>query len=400
MSKTRHITAPAGFLAAGVRCGVKSRGEDLAVIAAEGPAACAAVTTQNQVAGAPVQWCRSVLRRGRGRMRGIVINAGCSNVGTGKAGLRDAETMARLTAGRLGALSEQVLVASTGVIGQRLDMDKIRAGIEAAGDRLGRAGDAAVARAILTTDTREKSALRKAKLGRTAFTIAGVAKGSGMIAPRMATMIAVITTDATITPAALHSALTGAVAESFNAVTVDSDTSTSDTVAAFASGAAGNKPLTTRSGGYKAFLRALRAVCTDLAEQIAADGEGATKLLRVRVRGAAGAADAEAAAKAIADSPLVKCAVHGGDPNWGRIAAAAGKSAARVNADKLTIRIGAETVFARGRAPAFDARRVGRHLAGREVEIECNLNLGRGEYTALGCDLSAEYVRINAEYHT
>ncbi|MGC9454614.1 MAG: bifunctional glutamate N-acetyltransferase/amino-acid acetyltransferase ArgJ [Phycisphaerae bacterium] len=400
MKDQRHITLPAGFLAAGVRCGIKSRGEDLAVIAADRPAACAVLTTRNQVVGAPVQWCRSVLPRGRGRMRGIVINAGCANVCTGKAGLRDAGTMAKLTASRLGATSEQVLVASTGIIGHRLEMDKIRRGIDAAGDALGTDNDAKVAQAIMTTDTRPKSAVARGKIGGREFTVAGVAKGSGMIAPNMATMIAVITTDAAVTPAALHRALGEAADMSFNAVTVDSDTSTSDTVAAFASGAAGNKPLTAKSTGYKTFTRTLRQVCVDLAEQIAADGEGATKLIRIRVHGATGKADARTAAFAIADSPLVKCAVHGGDPNWGRIAAAAGKSSARVDSEKMSIRIGGVTVFSRGRGRKFDMKAVEKHLAGNKVEIECNLNLGSGEFTALTCDLSAEYVRINADYHT
>ncbi len=399
-SNSRHITLPKGFLAAGVRCGVKTAGADLAIIAAERPAACAVLTTQNQVVGAPVELCRRLLPGGRGRMRGIVINAGCANVCTGAAGLRDAETMGRLTAGRLGATAEQVLVASTGIIGHRLEMDKIRRGIDAAGDALGTDKDAAVARAIMTTDTRPKSSVAHCKLGGREFTVAGVAKGSGMIAPNMATMIAVITTDAAITPAALHRALKAAADDSFNAVTVDSDTSTSDTVAALASGAAGNKRITAGSPGYRTFAAALRRVCVDLAERIAADGEGATKLIRVRVRGAAGAADARSAAMAIANSPLVKCAVHGGDPNWGRIAAAAGKSPAGVEAGKMSIRIGGVTVFSRGRGRKFDAAAVAKHLAGNAVEIECNLNLGAGEHTALTCDLSAEYVRINADYHT
>ena len=401
MANRRHITAPKGFAAAGVRCGIKqSRKEDLAIFAAERDAACAIVTTQNQVVGAPILYCRQIMPRGCGKARAMVINSGCSNVCTGAAGLKDARTMAALTAKRLGAEPRKILVASTGIIGRRLPMAKIRAGIASAARRLGRAGDSAALRAIMTTDLHEKSAVVRIRLAGTPVTVAGIAKGSGMIAPCLATMISVITTDAAVAPQALHKALKQAVAGSFNALTVDSDTSTSDIVAAFASGAAGNKSIAAGAPAFGKFAAALAEVCLSLARQVAADGEGATKLIEVRISGARSDAEAKLAAKTVADSPLVKTAVHGCDPNWGRIAAALGKSAAKVDATKLTIKIGRTTVFSRGCGKTFNEQTLSRYLASPSVVIRCDLGLGRGRFTAFTCDLSREYIAINADYHT
>ena len=401
MKKIRHITLPGGFVAAGVACGIKQSGsEDLAIVAAENDAAAAVVTTRNQIVGAPVLWCRRILPRGYGRARAFVINSGCSNVCTGPAGLKDAEAMAARTARRLGTDPAKVLVASTGIIGHRLPMDKIRRGIDAAAAALGREGDAAVVRAILTTDTRPKTAVARGRIGRSAVTVAGMAKGAGMIAPSMATMIAVITTDAAVAPAALHRALRLAVAGSLNAVTIDSDTSTSDTAAVFASGAAGNRSVAAGGKDFAVFAGLLRQVCESLAWSIAADGEGATKVIEVVVRGARSGADAEIAAKSVANSPLLKCAVHGGDPNWGRIVAALGKSAAKVDPARLRVRLGGVCLFARGVPRRFDLSAVERHLAGTEVRIDCDLGIGTGRFRALTCDLSRRYVAINADYHT
>jgi len=401
VSRKRHITLPKGFVAAGVKCGIKASGsEDLAILAAGRDAAAAVLTTRNQVVGAPVLWCRKILPRGYGRVRGIVVNSGNSNVCTGSAGLRDAEAMARQAAKLLGTSPEKVLVASTGVIGHRLPMDKVRRGIGSAVARLGTGDDAAVLAAIMTTDTRKKSAVVRGSLGRRRFTVAGIVKGSGMIAPNVATMISLITTDLAVLPAALHKALSAAADETFNAVTIDSDTSTSDTVAAFASGAAANKAVTAGTAGYRKFAAALRAVCASLARQVVADGEGATKLVEVAVRGARSRTDARIAARAVAESPLFKCAIHGGDPNWGRIAAALGKSPAKVDPQKLRIKIGPVTIFSGGTGRKFDLGRVRRHLAGKEIRVVCDLGLGRGSYIALTCDLSRQYVTINADYHT
>jgi len=401
MAHTSHITVPGGFVAAGVHCGIKTtEQEDLMVLAARRDAAVAMITTRNQIVGAPVVWNRSVLPRGHGRARAIVANSGNSNVCTGKAGLKDAEAMAAMTARHLGCDARKVLVASTGIIGQRLEMAKVRAGIAGACSRLGRRGDGAALRGIMTTDTREKSAVVQARIAGARVTVAGIAKGAGMIAPSMATMISLITTDAALTPAALHKALLAAAERSFNAITIDSDTSTSDTVALFASGAAGGRAISARSPALATFARALGEVCGELARAMVLDGEGATKLVEIAVCGARSDAEAKIAAKSVADSPLVKTAIHGGDPNWGRIAAALGKSSARVVAEKLRIRIGGAAVFSRGMGRAFDVRAVEKHLAGTDVRIDCDLGLGTGRFRALTCDLSREYITINADYHT
>ena len=401
MAGSRHITMPAGFRAAGVACGVKpSRRKDLAIIAADGDASVAIATTQNQVFGAPIQWCRTILPRGYGKARGIVINAGVSNVCTGSRGMRDARTMAAETAARLGTEPRKVLVASTGIIGHRLPMTKIKRGIAAAAGSLGTRNDSAALRAIMTTDTREKSAVVTTRLGGKAATVAGIVKGAGMIAPSLATMIGVITTDAAVAPSILKRALAAAVRPSFNAVTVDGDTSTSDIVAVFASGASGTRRLTSGSQDYRRFTGALAQVCMELARAVAADGEGATKLVEVAVRGARSDRDAEIAAKSVANSPLFKCAVHGCDPNWGRIACALGKSAAKLVPQKLSIAIGPTTVFRRGRPVPFSARRVANYLARKTVVVMCNLGVGEARFTAFTCDLTREYVAINSDYHT
>lgn len=401
MSNIRHITLAGGFVAAGVKCGIKVSGKnDLAIIAAEGDAAVAVVTTTNQVFGEPVRYDRSILPKGYGLARGFVINSGCANVCTGPAGFKDAVTMAALTAKRLGTTANKVLVASTGIIGHRLPMAKIRAGIADAASRLSRDNDTDTLHAIMTTDTRDKYAVVQKTIGGKLVTLGGIVKGSGMIAPSMATMIGVITTDAAIEPPVLYAALKAAAGQTFNAITVDSDTSTSDTVAVFASGAAGGKPIAAGTKGFAAFAAALREVCCRLARSVVVDGEGATKLVDIRIRGARTEAEAFAAGKSVANSPLFKCAIHGGDPNWGRIASALGKSPAKVDPSKLTIGIGGATIFARGTGKKFDLKKVEAHLKGKEVRVDCDLGLGKGAAAILTCDLSKEYVAINADYST
>jgi glutamate N-acetyltransferase/amino-acid N-acetyltransferase len=308
--------------------------------------------------------------------------------------------MAAEAARRLGTTAEKVLVASTGIIGHRLPMKKIVAGIADATSRLGKGNDAAALRAIMTTDMREKYAVSRGIVGGKKITVAGMVKGAGMIAPSMATLIAVLTTDAAITPAALHKALKAANEESLNTVTVDSDTSTSDTVAIFASGDAGNKMIAAGSADFAKFRMLLSQVLGQLARAVAYDGEGATKLITIAVRSAHNDADALLAAKSVANSPLFKCAVHGGDPNWGRIACALGKSAAKVDPEKLVIKIGGVTIFSRGKGLRFNLKKVARHLRDKNVFVQADLNLGKARYTALTCDLSREYVTINADYHT
>ena len=330
----------------------------------------------------------------------MVVNAGNSNVCTGPGGLRDAETMARLTARALGTQPEKVLVASTGIIGHRLPMAKVRKGIAAAAASLGKANDGSALRAIMTTDLKEKSAVVQLRPAGRTVTIAGIVKGSGMIAPSMATMIAVITTDAVISGRLLHKALREAAAGSFNAITVDSDTSTSDTVVVLASGAAGAKPIAAGSQAFATFAGALGEVCYELARSVVADGEGATKVVRVAVRNARTSREAEIAAKSVANSPLFKCAVHGCDPNWGRIVVALGKSSAKVDPATLRVKIGSMTVFARGTGRTFDAPKLSKYLAGDSIDVLCDLGLGKAAYAALTCDLSREYIAINADYHT
>ncbi|MCK5113876.1 MAG: bifunctional glutamate N-acetyltransferase/amino-acid acetyltransferase ArgJ [Phycisphaerae bacterium] len=398
---TRHITLPAGFSAAGVECGIKPSGKkDMAIIAADRDCSVAVVTTSNQITGAPIQWIRSILPRGAGKARGMVINAGNSNVCTGKAGLADAKAMAVLTAKQLGTTPEKILVASTGVIGHRLPMPNIRRGIVAAAKSLARRNDSAVVQAIMTTDLREKSAVVQTTIGGKTVTVAGIVKGSGMIAPSLATMIGVITTDAKISPVLLKKALVGAVKPTFNAVTVDTDESTSDIVAVFASGAVGGKSIAADSSEYRKFAAAVLEVCEALARGIAADGEGATRLVEINVSGARNDGEAEIAAKSVANSPLVKTAIHGADPNWGRIAMALGKSSAKVVAEKLTISICGVKIFARGTGCKFSPAKVSKLLTADTVAIDCSLGLGKGKFTALTCDLSREYITINADYTT
>jgi len=402
MSKIRHITSPAGFVAAGVKAGIKASGkEDVTIVAGLRDCDAAVVTTRNQVFGEPVRYVRSVLPKGCGTVRAMVVNSGCSNVCTGAKGFADAKEMAAIAAGLLGTNKGKILVASTGIIGHRLPMDKVRSGIKAAAAALSRDNDQAALRGIMTTDTREKYALVQTRIDGKLVTVGGMVKGSGMIAPSLATMIGVITTDADIAPRALHQALTEAVGGTFNAITVDSDTSTSDTVAVLASGQAGNKRITASAGpGYAKFAATLKEVCGELARAVVIDGEGATKLVEIAVCGARSDAEARVAAKSVADSPLVKCAIHGGDPNWGRIVCALGKSAARVDPRRLRVWIGDVGVFARGMPLKFNVKKVQRHLAGKVVRIDCDLGLGGGCAAVLTCDLSREYIAINADYHT
>lgn len=397
------VALPGGFSAAGVACGIKAGGtSDLALLAAGSPVPAAVVTTTNQVYGAPIAWCRQVLPGGCGRVRAMVINSGCSNVCTGPAGLADAREMAARVGAHLGCPAESVLVASTGVIGRPLPMQAVREGIDAASAALAPDGLAPAARAILTTDTGIKLAeLDTRAADGSPVRLAGMAKGSGMIAPSMATMIGVVLTDWAVTPAALGLAVRAAVANTFNAVTVDGDTSTSDIVAVLSSGAAGNEPLTAASPQLPAFVEALQGLCDSLARQIATDGEGATRTITIEVVGAANRADAAVAAKSVANSPLVKTAVHGADPNWGRVAMALGKSAALVRPETLSITIGPHAVFRQGVGTKFSPEQVSTYLReNREIHIACDLGIGSGAYRAYTCDLSREYIAINADYTT
>lgn len=398
------ITTPAGFAAAGGTCGIKPSGApDLTLIVADRVCTAAGVFTTNRLPGAPVIVSREHV--GRGRARAIVCNSGVSNVGTGARGLRDARAMCDAVARAVGCERHEVLVCSTGIIGHRLPMDRILPGIAALAGQLQRGPDvdAAAARCIMTTDLVPKSAGRSLRLSGRTVTIAGIAKGSGMIAPNMATMLAFITTDAAIAPATLRKAVKAAAGETFNRISVDHDTSTSDSLLVLASGAAGNARLGRSGRDYDAFAAALTDVCGDLAYQIVKDGEGATRVFRVVVRGARHVADADRVGRTIVGSPLVKTAVHGGDPNWGRLIMAVGRSGAACSFETLILTIGGVAVYRRGAPVALDDARLKQlQAAMRADEVRFTVDLGQGKAAAtwLGCDLSKEYVSINADYTT
>lgn len=394
----KALTYARGFRAAGGRGGLKTEGPDVALVVADAPCAAAAVFTQNLVAAAPVVVSREHVRNSP--IRAVAINSGCANAVTGDEGMRDAREMAARAAEIVGCAAGEVAIASTGVIGHRLPMDKVACGLREAAENLSADDDAAAALAILTTDTRPKTATADIPLPSGAARIGGVCKGSGMIAPNMATMLAVITTDAAIEPDALQAALSVVVPDTFNAVTVDGDTSTNDTVFLLASGAANNAPITRDTPDYYAFKAALAAVCDSLARQIAWDGEGATKLVMVDVRGTVTNQDAKTVARTIAESPLTKTALFGNDPNWGRILAAAGRAGVSFDPARAELRIGDVTLLQDG-APADFSREAARAaIAGEDVEILVDLHGGPGRAVMYTCDFSYDYIRINAEYHT
>lgn len=402
--KALSVTAPRGFIAAGATAGIKASGKsDLAIIAAESPCRAAAVFTTNTIPSEPVRVGREHVANGK--LRAIVCNSGNANASTGARGMRDARAMCQALADELNCPSDQILACSTGVIGEHLPMDKIIPGIQSLAPKLkaSTAADRAAARAIMTTDLAPKHALQTFKIGAKTVTLGGIAKGSGMIAPNMATMLAFITTDADISLPLLRAALTQAVnaPASFNRLTVDTDTSPSDTVTVMASALAGHAPIKTKtSAAYRAFVKALTALSQDLAYQIIADGEGVQHVIRVVVNNAKTNDDAIAIGRAVADSPLVKTAVHGGDPNWGRLTMAVGKAGAAVDPAKLTIKIGDATVYRNGQPAKTDTKKLEKLMRAKEVTFTIDLKLGKASTEILGCDLSREYITINADYHT
>lgn len=393
------VVAPEGFSCAGVHGGLKAEGRrDIALVVAETPVPAAAVFTTSSIVAAPVIVSREHIASGR--CRAVAINAGNANACTGQQGLDAARAMAACTAEALEAEVGDIVVCSTGVIGQQLPVDTVCAGIrEAAGAIDSATGDAA-AEAIMTTDTFAKQLALSFDCAGRRITVGGMAKGSGMIAPNMATMLAVVTTDAPLTSAACDASLRSAAGRTFNRVTVDSDTSTNDTLVLLASGEAGGEPIDTDHPCFAEVSAAIETVCAELARMIARDGEGATKLVTVTVTGAADEDDAEKAARAIADSPLVKTALFGNDANWGRVAMALGKSGARVDAAAFSIRLAGIDVCANGTALPFDEDEAFSALDTDEVAIEADLAVGDAWATVLTCDLSYEYVRINGEYRS
>ncbi len=397
---TDAVPEVVGFRYAGVRCGIKQAGLDLALIASDRPAAAAGVFTRSTVPGAPVVVSRKHLRSGR--VQAIVANSGCSNVAMGAAGVRNAEEICALAARGLGIEAKRVAVASTGVIGVALPMQKLRAGIPAAIAALAPGGIAAAAQAIMTTDTFPKLAGREFEIGGKRVAVAGICKGSGMIEPDMATMLAYLTTDAAVEARFLRVLWREVADASFNRVTVDGESSTSDTALVLANGASG-APLvaSAKSRGARALESALHAVATELARALARDGEGATKLVTVEVTGARNAAEAERAARRIANSMLVKTALFGNDPNWGRILQTVGAARVRLCLPKVSVKLCGVCVFAKGASTGPAARAAaGERMKAPEIAIELHLAAGKGRARLWTCDLSYDYVRINAEYTT
>ena len=397
----KTITSPRGFLAAGVACGIKKSGKaDLGLIVCPTGAKTAALFTTNKIVSAAVQVCKQHAKSTS--ISAVIVNSGNANCCTGRAGIKNAIEMCSETAKQIEVDPHNVLVASTGIIGEQLPIDKIAAGISKAVTKLSASAKAGsdFAKAIMTTDTRPKQAIRQLEISGKKITIAGAVKGAGMIAPNMATTLLFVTTDVAITKALLAKALKSAVGNSLNKLTVDGHQSTNDTAIILASGLAGNRPITSQCPRYKRFAKVLADLCDDLTRQMALDAEGATRMFKVIVKGAATKADAAKAARAVANYPLVKCAVRGADPNWGRIICAAGSAGVKLNPNRLSCKLGDITVFKNGAPKKFDAKKASKVISQKEHTITVDLGAGDVSDFCYGCDLSSEYVRINAEYHT
>jgi glutamate N-acetyltransferase/amino-acid N-acetyltransferase len=397
------VCAPMGFRGGVAAAGIRGDGDetrtDLAVIRSDTPAAAAGVFTRNTVKAAPVVISQLTLRRGT-PISAVVVNAGNANACTGAQGFRDALVMCTTAGDSLDLDPSDVLVCSTGVIGRPMPMDRVVRGIRAAVLSMSPSAGGDVARAIMTTDTVAKVAEATFVAGAVTYTIGGTAKGAGMLHPDMATLLAFITTDAPIEAALLQPVLSRVTDSTFNCVTVDGDTSTNDSCILLANGAAGGETFTAGSSALADFEAALLEVCDSLAEQLVADAEGATRHFRVAVNGAADAGQARLAARVVAQSSLVKTAIHGGDPNWGRIVAALGRSGATFTLDRCRVAIGGLVVFDRGAPEPVEAERIRAALSHPRLDIVIDLGAGDGSGHAWGCDLSADYVRINADYTT
>lgn len=396
---TQGVTFAKGFTAAGVKAGIKKSGNlDVAVIYTKTQAVVAGTFTQNKVAAAPVYVSKEVVATGTAHA--IVANAGCANACTGQQGLDDAHKMAQIAADELGVNADDVIVGSTGVIGVNLPMDKLEAGIKDAVANLSTDGSDNAGRAIITTDTHSKSVTCEFELSGKTVRMGAIAKGSGMIRPNMATMLCYITTDIAIDQALLQKAVSGCVEKSFNMISVDGDMSTNDMVIVLANGEANNAKITKENADYQIFFDKLMMLCTELAKQIAADGEGASKFLTINVKGAKSFADAKTVGMAIANSPLVKTAFFGEDPNWGRVICAVGYSGADMVPEKTVVKFGGITIFANGTGATYDEKALAHVMKEKDIVIDIELNMGQEDATVWSCDLSYEYVKINGEYHT
>lgn len=397
--KIAGVAYPQGFKAAGVRAGIKKNGNlDVAVIYTEREAAVAGVFTKNLVAAAPVYVSKEVVATGTAHA--VVANAGCANACTGEQGLHDAKMMAQIAAQELNCKADDVIVASTGLIGSNLPMDKMESGIKAAVQKLSREGSVNAGNAIVTTDTYSKACATEVEIGGVEVRFGAIAKGSGMIRPDMATMLCFITTDADIDQKLLQEALSEITEVSFNMISVDGDMSTNDSVVVLANGAAGNKKIVDKGADYDKFFNTLKNICVELAKRIAADGEGATKFVTINVTGAKSFADAKQVGMAVANSPLCKTAIFGQDPNAGRFICAVGYSGVAIDPDKVTIKFGDLTVYAEGLVTKFDQDAMRKVLAEHDVVINIDLGLGNEQATVFSCDLSFGYVKINADYTT
>lgn len=396
----QHPTFPRGFRATLHTCGIKLSGSpDLALLVSDTPARWDATFTTNTVAAAPVVFGRERLHTGKD-LRAILVNSGNANAVTGTRGLADSRETAELLESALGLAPGEALVSSTGVIGHLLPMDKIRQGILELPGKLSSGGGAGFAQGIMTTDTRPKHAGVEFPCGGGTVRIGGCAKGAGMIHPRMATMLSYLTTDAAVHPQVLRSAFRGAVDASFNRISVDGDTSTNDTCVILANGASRLPEILPGTPEAGVFAEALLLLCTHLAREIVRDGEGATTVVRLDVVGALDPRQAETVARAVCNSPLVKTAIHGRDPNWGRILCAAGYSGAGVEPASVDLDIQEVPVLQRGTPVDFDAPALSRKMTGEEVTLRLDLGQGECSTTFWTCDFSKEYITINADYHT
>jgi glutamate N-acetyltransferase / amino-acid N-acetyltransferase len=399
-----HVTIPAGWRAGVAACGIKYTGrDDLALLVSDTPCTVAAMFTTNKVQSAHIHYDRAVLSRNTSAIRGVLINSGSANACTGEAGVANAQALARATEETLGLSPDSVLVMSTGVIGLPLVVEQIRPGIERAAQHLHHEENSiAAAKAIMTTDTYPKHCAVQVVLSNgKPVHIGGVAKGSGMIHPNMATMLCTLTTDAAVTPDALNAALHYAANHSFHCISVDGDTSTNDTMVLLANGQAGNAPIgDIVSPDGQAFLAGVLKVCQRLAQEVARDGEGASRLVTITVQGAHDNADAHRAAMAVARSPLVKTALFGADPNWGRIVCALGYSGAELDPERLSLSFGTMKVFENGVPLPMDEQAAHALLDAPDVQITAHLGMGSGAATVWTCDFSYDYVKINAEYRS
>ncbi len=392
------VTASLGFRANGTRCGLKRKGKDLAVIYSDVPAMARGLWTSNKVQAAHIYLDKKHIKSGIAQA--IVVNSGNANCCNGRAGIKDASLMAQAAASHLDIYPYMVLVASTGVIGKRLPIKNILDTIPVLIKGMRRNGSRDAARAIMTTDTVPKEAAVRFNINGRTVTIGGIAKGSGMVSPNMATMLSFITTDAAISHNCLKSALDKAVDKSFNRITIDGDMSTNDTVIMLANGLSGNKLINENDNSFNLFCTGLEYVAVSLAKMLVKDGEGATKFIEINVRGARNKIEANKVACRVSNSNLVKTMVHGGDPNWGRLAASAGAASVNMRENLLDIYIGDVRVMRKGVGAEFDVIKLRRLINKKEVKITVDLNMGNGSGTMWTCDLSEEYVRLNAEYET